>query len=51
MKQDFESVFKKNGVSREHCHGGEFNGVNCIGIVGGADDTFNGAEGKEGFRL
>ena len=33
LNQLFEKVFRKNGVKREHYHGGKFNGVNCIRLM------------------
>ena len=33
LNQQFESVFQRNGVKREHYHRGKFNGVNCIWIM------------------
>jgi hypothetical protein len=33
LNQQFECVFRDNGVKREHYHGGKFNGVNCICIM------------------
>jgi hypothetical protein len=47
LNQKFENVFQKNGVKREHYHGGKFNGVNCICVMensraifmGGVDNT------------
>jgi hypothetical protein len=50
LNQKFETVYRQNGVKREHYHGGKFNGVNCIRIMekckdiylGGNDDTAPG---------
>jgi hypothetical protein len=33
LNQKFETIFRKNGVKREHYHGGKFNGVNCIRVI------------------
>jgi len=29
----FETVYRSNGIKKEHYHGGKFNGVNCIRII------------------
>lgn len=50
LKQKFEVVFRQNGVQREHYHGGKFNGVNCIRIMGKSKELFLGTEdAKPGF--
>jgi hypothetical protein len=49
LNQKFESVFRKNGVKREHYHGGKFNGVNCIQIMDKCKALFLGKEGHPGF--
>jgi hypothetical protein len=33
LTQLFENVYRKNNISREHYHGGKFNGVICIRIM------------------
>ena len=30
LSQDFDTIFRTNGVKKEHYHGGKCNGVNCI---------------------
>lgn len=50
LNQQFEIVFRRNGVKREHYHGGKFNGVNCIRIMGKSKEIFLGNEdGTPGF--
>ena len=49
LNQQFESVFRQNGVKREHYHGGKFNGVNCIRIMDKCKDLFLGNNGTPGF--
>ena len=49
LNQKFESVFRKNGVKREHYHGGKFNGVNCIRIMDKCKALFLGNDGTPGF--
>jgi hypothetical protein len=49
LNQKFESVFRKNGVKREHYHGGKFNGVNCIRIMDKCNALFLGNDGTPGF--
>ena len=41
MHQKFENVFRKNGIKREHYHGGKFKGVNCIRIMEKCNSLFN----------
>jgi hypothetical protein len=49
LNQKFESVFRKNGVKREHYHGGKFNGVNCIRIMDRCKSLFLGNGETPGF--
>ena len=49
LNQQFESVFRKNGVKREHYHGGKFNGVNCIRIMDKCNALFLGNNETPGF--
>jgi hypothetical protein len=49
LNQQFESVFWKNGVKREHYHGGKFNGVNCIRILDKCNALFLGNNETPGF--
>lgn len=42
--QKFESIYSGNGIKREHYHGGKFNGVNCIRIMGKSATLFLGME-------
>ena len=42
LNQKFENVFRKNGVKREHYHGGKFNGVNCIRVMDKCKPIFMG---------
>lgn len=44
LKQKFETVFRRNGVQREHYHGGKFNGVACIRIMGKCQEIWMGKE-------
>jgi hypothetical protein len=44
LNQQFEDTFRKNGVKREHYHGGKFNGVNCIRIMNKAKELVIGTE-------
>lgn len=47
--QQFESVFRSNGVKREHYHGGKFNGVNCIRIMEKAEIIVVGSANQDGM--
>jgi hypothetical protein len=38
-----EATCRALGISHEHCHGGEFNGVNCIRIMDQSTNVFNHA--------
>jgi hypothetical protein len=49
LNQKFENVFRKNGVKREHYHGGKFNGVNCIRIMEKSSELLTGKDENEGF--
>jgi hypothetical protein len=49
LNQQFEVVYRKNGVKREHYHGGKFNGVNCIRIMTAAKDIMLGNDDADGF--
>jgi len=31
--QEFDVIFRSHKVKKEHCHGGKYNGVNCIPIM------------------
>jgi hypothetical protein len=42
LNQQFESVYRRNGIKREHYHGGKFNGVNCIRIMAKAKELLLG---------
>jgi hypothetical protein len=44
LNQKFEVVYRKNGVKREHYHGGKFNGVNCIHIMDACSTVFIGSD-------
>jgi hypothetical protein len=33
LNQQFEAIYRSNGVKREHYRGGKFNGVNCIRVM------------------
>jgi hypothetical protein len=49
LNQQFETVFRANGIKREHYHGGKFNGINCIRIMETAKKLILGSEGSQGF--
>jgi hypothetical protein len=49
INQLFEGVYRANGVKREHYHGGKFNGVNCIRIMGNAKSIIIGDDDAKGF--
>jgi len=49
VAQRFEPMFRRCGVKREHCHGGKFNGVNCVRIMEKAVELFDGDTNNEGF--
>ena len=49
LNQLFEKVFRKNGVKREHYHGGKFNGVNCIRLMENSKAIFVGDVDAPGF--
>jgi hypothetical protein len=49
LNQNYENVFWKNGVKREHYHGGKFNGVNCIWIMEKCNSLFIGDDQTPGF--
>ena len=51
LSQKFEAIYKKNGITREHYHGGKFNGVNCIRIMEKAKEIFLGDDNKKGGFL
>jgi hypothetical protein len=36
-----EATYRLLGISREYCHGGKFNGVNCIRIMNKTDDILD----------
>jgi hypothetical protein len=40
-----EAIHRRWKISREHCHGGKFNGVNCIRIIEKSEEIF----GEDGF--
>jgi hypothetical protein len=44
LNQQFETVYRKNNVKREHYHGGKFNGVNCIRIMSSSKDIMHGKD-------
>ena len=41
LSQTFDSIFRANGIKKEHYHGGKYNGVNCIRIMEKAETLFN----------
>ena len=45
LKSRMEAIYRRFKISREHYHGGKFNGVNCIRIMEKSEDIF----GKGGF--
>jgi hypothetical protein len=49
LNQQFENVYRANGVKREHYHGGKFNGVNCIRIMGNSKAIVLGSTHTPGF--
>jgi hypothetical protein len=49
LNQQFEIIFRRNGVKREHYHGGKFNGVNCIRVMEQSKSLLLGHEDKPGF--
>jgi hypothetical protein len=50
LNQQFETIYRKNGVKQEHYHGGKFNGVNCICIMSYSKEILLGMEdGSTGF--
>jgi hypothetical protein len=50
LNQQFETIYRKNGVKREHYYGGKFNGVNCIRIMSSSKDIILGKDdGTPGF--
>jgi hypothetical protein len=49
LNQLFENVYRANGVKREHYHGGKFNGVNCIRIMGNSEAIVLGTPQTQGF--
>jgi hypothetical protein len=49
LNQQFEVIFRRNGVKREHYHGGKFNGVNCIRVMEKSQDLLLGKEDSPGF--
>jgi hypothetical protein len=49
LNQQFEIIFRRNDIKREHYHGGKFNGVNCIRIMEKAKELVLGTEGSPGF--
>jgi hypothetical protein len=44
LNQQFETIYRSNGVKREHYHGGKFNSVNCIRIMSNCKDLFLGKD-------
>ena len=48
LNQQFDIVYRWNGVKREHYHGGKFNGGNCIRIMEMAKKLLLGDVGAEG---
>ena len=42
FNQNCEDIYRRNGVTREHYHGGKFNGVNCIRIMDKCELLFVG---------
>lgn len=49
LNQQFEFVYRSNGVKREHYHGGKFNGVNCIRLMGNSKAIVLGKDNAPGF--
>jgi hypothetical protein len=49
LTQLFENVYRKNGITREHYHGGKFNGVNCIRIMEKASSLLLGDGNSPGL--
>ena len=49
LNQKFEVIYRRNGVKREHYHGGKFNGVNCIRIMEKSRELFIGTLEAPGF--
>jgi hypothetical protein len=49
LNQLFEEVYRAHGIKREHYHGGKFNGVNCICIMGNAEAIVIGTTQTQGF--
>jgi hypothetical protein len=49
LNQQFEEVYRYNGVKREHYHGGKFNGVNCIRIMSRSQEIVLGQDDYKGF--
>jgi hypothetical protein len=49
LNQQFEIVYRNNGVKREHYHGGKFNGVNCIRIMSMSKEILCGDDTSTGF--
>jgi hypothetical protein len=49
LNQQFETIFRANGIKREHYHGGKFNGVNCIRIMEKSQYIFNGQQDAPGI--
>jgi hypothetical protein len=44
LNQQFEVIFRRNGIKREVFHGGKFNGVNCIRVMEKSKALFLGKE-------
>jgi len=40
QSQTFDCTFRANNVTKQNCHGGKHNGVNCIGIVEQLDELW-----------
>lgn len=49
LNQQFEEVYRNNGIKRESYHGGKFNGVHCIRIMERADEIVMGTVDSPGF--
>jgi hypothetical protein len=47
--QRFEIIYRRNGIKREHYHGGKFNEVNCIRIMERSEQLILGEDGLPGF--
>jgi hypothetical protein len=45
LKSRMEAIYRRWKISREHYHGGKFNGVNCIRIMEKSEEIF----GEDGF--